>query len=222
MNSIAINTYIFFGAIIVNSIALIAAAKLSKYALAAFIVVQTIMVNLLITKQIVLFGLSTTPTDALAISITLSYNLMQELYGKQAARQALSAALACVIFYLVTIYLHLLYIPAPADTMQVHFAAIFSSQARIIAASLFTYYVVQYGDIILYGFFKKLFANRFFIARNYLSVMISHLIDTVLFTFLGLYGLVHCVWHIILISYSIKLCTMLIQTPFISFAVKKL
>ena len=213
MNSIVVNSSIFICAVVINSIVLSITSIVSKQALTAFIVVQTILANLLITKQIVLFGFLATSTDALAISTTLSYNMMQELYGLSAAREALKAALICVIFYLISLYIQILYIPALCDTAHVHFSAIFCSQSRIVAASVGTYYVIQYLDIIFYGILKNFFADRFFVLRNYCSVLISHFADTVLFTYAGLYGLVGSVWQIILISYSIKVCATVLQTP---------
>ncbi len=94
------------------------------------------------------------------------------------------------------------------------YTAILSSTPRIVAASLFTYFVVQQFDMRLYGFLKSKLENRFYMFRNYSSVALSQLLDTVLFSFLGLYGIVTHIWEIVLVSYAIKLAILLFTTPF--------
>jgi uncharacterized integral membrane protein (TIGR00697 family) len=50
--------------------------------------------------------------------------------------------------------------------------------------------------------------------------MISQAIDTVFFSFLGLYGIVSNISDIILASYLIKILAILLATPFVAFARK--
>lgn len=87
---------------------------------------------------------------------------------------------------------------------------------RIVIASFSVYLFVQMLDYYLYGLLKKIYNEKHLVLRNYFSIALCQLIDTVLFSFLGLYGLVENVWHIIFISYTIKLMSIIIATPFVS------
>jgi uncharacterized PurR-regulated membrane protein YhhQ (DUF165 family) len=48
--------------------------------------------------------------------------------------------------------------------------------------------------------------------------MVTQLLDTILFSLLGLYGLVANIWQIIIISYLIKLFAIGIATPLVGFS----
>jgi uncharacterized integral membrane protein (TIGR00697 family) len=145
----------------------------------------------------------------------LGLNLLQEYYGKAITRLAIWISFFVSSIFAISAYLHLLYVPFVGDTTHGAYAIILSATPRIVAASLFTYFIVQQCDMRLYGFLKKKFEDRFYIIRNYSSVALSQLLDTVLFSFLGLYGIVSHVWEIILVSYTIKIAILLLATPFL-------
>jgi uncharacterized integral membrane protein (TIGR00697 family) len=62
--------------------------------------------------------------------------------------------------------------------------------------------------------------KKYFILRNYGSLIVSQAVDTVLFSFLGLYGIVSDISDIIFASYIIKILAILLATPFVAFARK--
>jgi hypothetical protein len=62
--------------------------------------------------------------------------------------------------------------------------------------------------------------DRLLIIRNYASIVVTQLLDTVLFTFLGLYGIIDNLWEVVIISYSIKLLAIVVATPFVGFSRK--
>ena len=115
-------------------------------------------------------------------------------------------------------FIHLAYQPAAFDTSQTHFAYLMQHSARIIIASFTSYTITQTADTYLYAFTKKLTQGRFFVLRNYLSMFTSQLFDTILFSTLGLYGIVHNLMHIIVISYLIKVFAVFLSTPFMLLA----
>jgi uncharacterized integral membrane protein (TIGR00697 family) len=86
---------------------------------------------------------------------------------------------------------------------------------RIMIASISVYLFSQLLDYILYGALKKMCQERYLVLRNYASIAFCQLVDTVLFSFLGLYGIVHNIWDVIIISYSVKLGAIVIATPFV-------
>lgn len=250
----------YVGFIIVTTLI---ALKISKEALIGLIGVEWIFANLFVSKQITIFGLNGTASDALVVGATLGLNLVQEYYGKSVAQKTIWVNFFLLLFYLGISFLHCLYSPSIFDTTQSLFVKLLLPMPRIIFASLITYFVAQTLERVIYGYLKKLeenaqakslgektqinhleekvqdkfnkdftekksFKNKnnyffaifenpkiMFILRNYISVSITQFIDTILFAFLGLYGLVANIWQVIIVSYLIKLITLFFATPFL-------
>jgi queuosine precursor transporter len=170
-----------------------------KGPLMGFIALQALLANLLVLKQTSLFGLTVTCSDVFAVGSILAMNLLQERYGKEAARQATSLCLIVLLFFVLAAQLHLLYIPATFDTAHSSYSAILSSTPRLIAASVITFYAAQSFDV---WFFSKL--RGALPLRILVSLMCSQFLDTVLFSWLGLYGQVESLFDVILFSFVTK------------------
>jgi uncharacterized integral membrane protein (TIGR00697 family) len=207
--------FFIFHSIIIALSALIALG-LGQSALVAFVCAQCILANLFVVKQITLFGLTATCADAYTVGATLGLNLLQEYFDKTITKKTIWINFFLLIFYAIASQLHLLYTPALADTTQQHFLPLLQLMPRIVIASFSVYLFVQMLDYYLYGVLKTIFNDKYLVLRNYFSIALCQLIDTILFSFLGLYGLVENVWHIIFISYAIKLASIVIATPFVS------
>jgi uncharacterized integral membrane protein (TIGR00697 family) len=165
------------------------------------------LLNVFVTKEINLFGLTVTASDALAVGISLCLNLVQSRYGKNESHKAIWIGFGSLLFYLAVSLLHLAYQPATTDTMQTHFSALLAPMPRIIIASFIAYIIAQHADWFLFRFSKQIFSRRFLVFRNYFSIIIAQLLDTLIFSYLGLYGIVSNITHIIIFSYLIKLLT---------------
>lgn len=189
--------------------------RLGKSALIAFISLCCVLANLFVVKQITLCGLTATASDAFSIGAVLSLNLLQEYYDRQAAQKAIFISFMLLIFYCIVSSLHIMFVPCDIDTMHHHFASILGTMPRIIIASLSVYITVQYIDAWLYGSLKRLTAGNHLLIRNILSLVICQLLDTVLFSFIGLYGILENITEIIIVSYIIKLAAIALSAPFI-------
>lgn len=194
---------------------------LGREALTAYVSLLFVIANIFVIKQIQLGGYNATGADAFIIGISFSINLLQEYWGEETARKAIMISFACSALYLIMTFIHLAYQPAAFDTSQVHFVYLMQHSARIIIASFTSYSITQTADTYLYAFTKKITQGRFFVLRNYISMFTSQLFDTILFSFLGLYGIVNNLGHIIVISYLIKVAAVLLSTPFMIFARKR-
>lgn len=220
------NELIFFTYCLVLIIANLVALKVSKEALISLISVEAILVNLFVLKEITLFGYVATASDALAVGITLGFNLLQEYYGRDITQKAVKISVGCALFYIIISQLHLAYSPALLDISSTHFNALLKTSPRIIVASLFVYYLVQNLDCYLYGYLSKKLEGKHFLLRNYLSVSITQLIDTILFSFLGLWKLnsafdsIFVIGQIIVISYIIKLIAIFLSASYLAIAKK--
>ncbi len=212
------NELIFITQTVLIASTTLLALRMGKEALVAFIAVQCILANLFVIKQTALCGLTATCADAFSIGAVLGLNLLQEYYGKATAKKTIFISFFLLIFYAVITHLHLLFIPHTADTAHNAFATILSSMPRIAAASFGVYVCVQYLDTLLYSWLKRKFHDRFLVVRTGISIALTQLLDTVLFSYVGLYGIVDNIGEIIVVSYGIKLAALLIALPFVGLA----
>jgi uncharacterized integral membrane protein (TIGR00697 family) len=190
-----VNEFLFFAHVLLVVGFVFAAARLSKNSLIALIALQGVLANLFVVKQMSLFGFSVTCSDVFSIGSILALNLLQEYYGRDAAQGAVKISLFCLVFFACMAWFHLLYRPLGSDP----FVPIFSSTPRIVAASIGVFYLVQQVDVRLFGWLRGKLA-----VRIAFSLLIAQLLDTALFSLLGLYGLVESLFDIILVSYFAK------------------
>lgn len=220
------NEIIFILYIAILGIINLAALRIGKEALIGFIVTQAILSNLFILKEITLFNLCATASDALAIGSILSLNLLQEYFGRNYAYKAIKISFLCLISYCIFSILHLLYIPAPNNIYQPYFSAILLQSPRIIISSGIVYVIVDTLDSFLYGFLKQKFNNKYLLLRNWITALTTQLLDTILFSFLGLYKAttelsnLNLILEIIITAYIIKVISIFLITPFIAFSKK--
>lgn len=215
-----INELIFTLQAIIMGIFALVSLRLGKEALTCFITVSCILANLFVVKQIMLCGLTATGSDAFSIGGVLGLNLLQEYYDRTTAQKAIVVSFVLLIFYCIVSQLHIAYNPCITDTMHAHYAAILAYMPRIIIASLSVYVMIQYLDSWLYAQLKHFSKGRYLILRNLISLSVCQLLDTVLFSYLGLYGIVHNIGEIIMISYAIKLAAIALSIPFIALSKK--
>ena len=213
-----INELIFFAQISFISFATLCFGALGKEALVAYISLLFVIANIFVIKQITLFSWYATSADAFIIGISFAMNLLQEIWGKEIARKTIWISFTCSAFYMIIAQGILFYIPIAQDLSQPHFAYIFSNTLRIVIASFISYIITQFSDSYVYAYLKEKTNNKYFIARNYVSISLSQLMDTILFSFLGLYGIIINIGHIIMVSYTIKIIAMLLITPWLLFA----
>jgi queuosine precursor transporter len=186
--------------------------RLGKEALSAWVILQVILANLFVIKQVNLFGFTATCSDVFAIGSILGLNLLQEYFGKKSAQKTTWISFYFMLFFALMSQIHLLYIPSSFDSTQAAFSTILSSSPRLFIASLLTFFLVQQVDIRLFSFLKKRMESSLLL-RNLLSLFVSQLLDTVLFSLLGLYGLVDSLADIILISFLLKVLILVLLTP---------
>lgn len=200
----------FFHAIAIIAFTFIA-LRLGKQALTALICAEGILGNLFVIKQISIFGWIITPTDVFTIGSLFSLNLLREYFGKEAAKTALFSTLLSLAFFAMMGKFHLGYVPSSFDTTQEAFQRILHTSPRILLASIFSYGVTQLFDLYIFGKLKARIHS--FTYRTSISIGLSQLLDTALFSFLALYGIATNIWHIILISYLVKVFTLLLIAP---------
>jgi hypothetical protein len=212
------NELIFVAHLAAVSSMVLGFAILGKEALIALISIFFLLANIFVIKQIELFNFNATGADVFIIGIAFAINLLQEGWGIQISRKAIWISFSTSLLYLCMSKFHLWYDPASFDSTHAHFAILLHHSTRIIAASFTSYLIVQLFDTSVYAYIKKQTEGKYLILRNYASMLSSQLLDTFLFSFLGLYGIVDNIWHIIFVSYFIKMLAIFLTTPFIYLA----
>lgn len=198
------NELIFFAQIFAVALCALVARQFGETLLCALITLQTVLANLFVTQQIHLFGWNATSSEPLAVGVALSLALLQESFGKQAARRAMIISTFCLLSFYLFAALHCLYQPSPSDEMHHSFLRILLPSFRIGAASAATYLITQLVDIALFARLRARWQGGHFPLRLFLCLLASQILDTILFGFLGLYGLVESLYEVIGISLCIK------------------
>jgi hypothetical protein len=214
------NELLFFIQIITIVILTLGALRLGKEAMIATICIQALLANLLVLKQIQLFGLTITSTDVFAIGSLLTLNLLQEYFGQKHAKKAAWICFYLLAFFTLISQIHLLFQPSPLDTSHTAYTTILSATPRLMLASLTVFFLVQQFDIRFYSWIQRSLTFLPLMARAGLSLIVSQLLDTSLFTFLGLWGLVANITHILLFSFAIKIIIVFSISPFVQFSKK--
>jgi len=210
------NELIFLLQAAIVGLTTLGALALGREALVTLICVQCLLANLFVLKQTMLFGLNATCSDAFTIGATLGLNVLQEYFGKAIARKAIWINFFVLVSYALFSRIQLAYLPSATDTMQAVYLPVFSVMPRIVIASFSVYLIAQTVDYFVYGLLKNSPRRMPLLVRNYASMLVSQLVDTILFSFFGLYGLIDNLWQVIVISYVIKVFSIFLQTPFIS------
>ncbi len=203
------NELLFLLHIVVIFICTLGCLKKGKEFLVIWICLQVILANLFVLKQVMLFGFQVTCSDAFAVGGVLGLNLLQQYHGKQQAKSAINACFCFMLLFTILAQIHLLYSPSQDDIAHTSYAALLSPSPRLFFTSLFVFFVVQKIDVALFSSLKK--APIF--ARNLICLSTSQLLDTILFTFIGLYGLIAAPLDVIFVSFFIKITAITLLSP---------
>jgi uncharacterized integral membrane protein (TIGR00697 family) len=207
------NYFILASQILLICGVIVASIPFGEKFLNAWLCIVAVSMNLLVLKQIDLFGLSVTATDSLAVSYLIGLNLLQEYFGTKAARRHAVMAVCFSIGFLLLTITHNLYVPNSFDTMDAAYKTILGTMPRLCAASSITFLIVQFFDIIIFQRIRKRMSGKMLAVRVFLCVMCSQILDTVLFSVLGLYGEVESIGSIILLSIAFKTIAAFLSAP---------
>jgi queuosine precursor transporter len=214
------NELVFFLHLLVNLAFLLGALRWNKKALVFFFVLESLLANLFVLKQILLFGLTVTPSDVYAVGAILALNLIREYYGPEAAKKSVLLTFFSLLFFLIMSQFQLYYAPSSVDYMASAYSQVLAKLPRLLSFSVIVFLIVQKLDLWLYSYCQKNFPKSFFFRLGGVSLF-SQTIDTVLFSFLGLFGLVKEIWHVICLALLIKYVLVLFSASLIALIRKR-
>ncbi len=193
-----------------------------KQAVNAWLTVVDIALNLMILKQVNLFGLDVTATKAMGVSYILGLNLMQEYYGRKEAKIHVLIAALCTFGFVGLQQLHMLFEPNTYDTTQLHYSAIFTAMPLITSLSFITFILVQLVDIRFFQYLRDLMGAKNFTGRVVISLMLAQTLDTLIFyPVMGfLDNTWNNIWHIVGFTLLIKFVIIFLVAPYSALANK--
>jgi uncharacterized integral membrane protein (TIGR00697 family) len=193
-----------------------------KTGLYVVIVASIITANIQVVKTVEIFGFVATLGNVLYGSIFFATDILNEVYGKKAARRGVWLGFIGMLLMTLWMQLGLRFIPHASDFAQGPLATIFGLMPRIAAGSMVAYLVSQHHDIWAFLYWKKRTKGRFLWLRNNASTMVSQAIDSIIFCSIALWGLYDTdTWLQILVStYVMKLIVAAVDTPFLYLAKK--
>lgn len=192
--------------------------RLGKEALISWICLQAVLANLLVLKQIELFGWTATCSESYVVGSVLSLNLLQEFHGRSLAQRAVGLGFLLSVCFMVMTQLHLAYSPSLVDHFDGSYRDILQFAPRLVVASLLSFFIVQRCDVLWFGWIKSVLRGKWFFLRGGVSLVISQILDTVLFGFLGLYGTMDHLVEVLFVSFVIKCCVIALSVPALAFA----
>lgn len=146
-------------------------------------------------------------------------DVLSEIYGKKAARNAVFSGLFLYPLLYLTINFAIEWQPhALWEANQDAFQATMGTNLRIIIASICGFCSSQLHDIWAFHFWKEKTNGKYLWVRNNASTMVSQLIDTTVFYTIAFFG-VFPIFKLIVFTYIVKLVIAAVDTPVVYFVV---
>ena len=114
-------------------------------------------------------------------------DLLNEYYGKQAARRVtyIGLVMALYVFVVINIAQYMPYLSAPFNVTPEHFDAVFGSAKIMYIASVSAYLVGQLCDIWIFHLIKKWTGGRMLWLRATGSTVVSQTLDSFVVSYLA-------------------------------------
>lgn len=216
------NEILFFVSLIAAFTAVVMAVKVfGKEGLFAWIAVATILANILVPKQITLFGLNVTMGNIMFASTYLCTDILSELYGIKESKKAVHIGLLCALLYVAVSQVAIWFSPNELDVISGSMENLFAMSARVTLASVTMFYLANLADVHLFEALRKRYPNVLWL-RNNVSTIVCNCSENFLFTIaalIGVYSMGDCI-SIAAATCVIEMLIALCDTPFLYWARK--
>lgn len=184
--------------------------QLGSGALSSWLSVQALLANLLVLKLVHLFNLEVTVADCFGIGAIFTLNLLREYHGPDAAKRAMVTSVFLMMATAWFFTLHECFQVSNADTLAEVYSALLVNITPIILVSATVFLIVQIIDYILFGYLQSRFGHYSLGLRMLLSMGLSQLVDTSLFTYWALGNWAPDFFQVFVWSYGLKVMIMLV------------
>ncbi|WNY60732.1 VUT family protein, partial [Borreliella burgdorferi] len=129
-----------------------------KSGLFCFNAIISTMSNIIILRNLKIFGMSLNLSGITFLSAAFSLNLMVEKYSKKEATKSVVLSLLLNITFTIMLYFTILFNHNKLDTADIHLKILFNNSTYILTILIGTYvfFLSQYTNILLYNYFKQI------------------------------------------------------------------
>ena len=180
---------------------LLALRLFGKAGMYAWIAVASILANIIVAKNIEVFGIDATMGNVMFASTFLATDIISEKYGAKAARKGVYIGLFSVLLYLVISQFCLRFMPSEMDMVHGSMVGLFTLAPRICLASVSMYFLANLLDVVLYDALRKRFDGKRMWLRNNICTIICNSIENFGFVVLAFAG-VYPVEELLIIAIS--------------------
>lgn len=212
-----INTLMFIGWILIGLSGLVLSFRLfGKVGLIGVMAGSIVMMNVLVTKSVLIFGLGATGGNVLYAMIFLSTDMLSEHFGGKEARKAVMIGFFVSVFMTAASWVTLSMIPAPWDWAHDSLAVLITPMFRIVLGSMVAYLISNTLDTFTFDWLKKKFPKHLWL-RNNGSTWTSQMVDSIIFCSIALLGVMpFSAWlQIVVSTYLVKIIVAALDTPFL-------
>ena len=181
----------------------------------ALFITCIITANILIVKQITIFGLI---LPAAIVIFPLSYifgDVLTEVYGYRQARKVIWLGFFCNLMTVIAIWIVGILPPAPVFEAQTAYERILGSTPRFLIASFLAYLAGEFLNSYVLAKMKLLTKGKWLWSRTIASTLVGEAIDTALVLFIGFWGVlpVGALGMMILGHWLLKCAYEIVATP---------
>lgn len=182
------NELLFFVSIILSFSSVVLIAKyFGSKGLFAWIALLSVLANLIVAKQVTIFGLEVTLGNILFSSTYLITDIISETYGLKTSKKAVIIGVLAECFFIGTTQIALLFTPNELDLVQASMANLFSMSLRITIASIAMYLLGNFADIYLFDALKKKTSDKLWL-RNNVATILCNCLQNILFNIFAFWG----------------------------------
>ena len=218
------NTLLFFVAGVVTFGLLVFISRVfGKEGIYTWIGMAVVVANILVCKNVNLFGLYATLGNILFGTVFLATDILTEKYGVEAARKAVWMGISMEIITIILTQLALQFIPNELDFVQDSMRNLFGLFPRVAIASCSMFVFSNQLDIFLFEKIKQKTNGKYLWLRNNVATIVAQCIENYLFyviAFLGIYTM-RDIFSMTLTCCIIEIIVALLDTPFLYLAVKE-
>ena len=155
-------------------------------------------------------------------------DILTEVFGPERTRSIIRSGLV-VIFLILLFSLLATHLPPSArfKISEKAYDAVFGLSARISAASLTSFAIAEFIDVLVFVKIRKKLGKKALWFRNNVSNFVSQFTDTAIFMILAFYAFdkgftdnISFLWSLILPYWLLKCFMSIIETPFVYLGVK--
>ena len=203
--------------------ALVLAEKFfKKEGVMAWMVLATVLANIFLQKSIMIGPIAATLGNILFASNYLATDILSEKYGVKESKKAIKLSFFALIFFIASTQLALLFVPSAEDFAQTAMQTLFTTGARIAAASLICYYASNMLDVWLFAKIKSKTGEKKLWLRNNVATIISNCVENFALYFLAFGGIMDAglLLQMGLSASIIEIALALCDTPFVYWSKK--